>query len=872
MRRLPLVLAALVFIAPAAAAPQESDGVRELLSQLESVLARGAAQELTNLTAAGHHAEHLADFASIWLVPAVTAATLQERDRTARPDGPGHRLVVDALIESGQEGRLATWRLDVVPTDAGWRIADITPAGSVEGLFRLELDATRQYRAHDLVVTAEDLELRLPAGQVFVAATPGGTTAAVLLGRGEMRFTPAPLTEQRQIALLTDRPELRQRFDGVLVRFHPLDAASRLPESQLTQVPVDPRALERARSVFEEEIGKSYGVDLGDLSRARWSLLPSPGDFLAEIRTRRYDTLTYARSSADPEDITLFDRKRRRNLSVYASRARLAARGPFYDEDEGAEYDVLDYSVDTTITPDRLWHDGSTRLRLRVRAFALSTLTLRLAESLHVRSVTSERHGRLLALRVRGQNSLVINLPEPASRGDELELTVSYVGRLEPQVPDRENVTVGGQIVRELTMPDPIPSFLYTNRSYWHAQAPLTDYATATIRLTLPAGYGSVCSGRPAEGSPVDVRDEEHGSRRIFVFAATRPVRYLSCVVSRFEDTETQDLAAGGSAPGTPLQLRVTSSPRQRSRAREVLDMAADIMRFYRTVMDDAPYEGLSLAVVESHVPGGHAPGYMAVINQPLPMSPFVWRDDPTSFERFPEFFVAHELAHQWWGQAVGWKNYHEQWLSEAFAQYFAAMYAGHRRGQPAFETVLRQLARWTAQESDEGPIYLGYRLGHMKGDSRIFRALVYNKGASVLHMLRRMLGDDAFFEGLRTYYREFRFRKAGTEDLRRILEARSGRSLAAFFDRWIYGQDLPVLSRRWSVAPDGRSVRVVLQQEGESVIEFPVTLTCEYRDGNTDDHTVVVSEQTTTIDLPLTGVLRRVHVNRDRLTPVEVD
>lgn len=875
MRRLPLLLAALAFITPAAVAPQEVDGVRQLLLRLEDVLARGARSELADLTATSHHEDNIAAFASSWLVPGVTGAALQERDRIARPDGPGHRLVVDALVESGREGRLGTWRMDVVPGETGWRIADIVPAGSVDGLFRLELDAARQFRARNLVVTAEDLELRLPDGDVFVAAASGGMTAAVLLGRGEMRFAPTPPTEQRQIALLTRRPELRQPFDAALVRFHPLDAGSRLPQAQLVEVPVDQRALARARSVFEEEVGKSYSVDLGDLSRARWSLLPSRGDFLAEIRTQRYDTLTYARSSADPEDITLFDRRRRRNLSIYASRARLAARGPFYDEDEDAEFDVLDYHVDVTVTPERLWHEGSTRLRLKVRAPSLGTLTLRLAESLQIRSVTSERYGRLLALRVRGQNSLVINLPEPASRGDELDLTVRHVGRLAPQEPDRENVGVG-QAVQELVMPDPIPSYLYTNRSYWHAQAPISDYATATIRLTVPAGYGTVCSGQPADGSPVDVRDPEREPRRIFVFVATRPVRYLSCVISRFEDGESRMLGEPSSAPDPAadrqLRLRVSSSPRQRSRAREVLDMASDIMGFYRSLMNEAPYEELSLAVVESHVPGGHAPGYMAVINQPLPMSPVVWRDDPASFERFPEFFVAHELAHQWWGQAVGWKNYHEQWLSEAFAQYFAALYAGHRRGQPAFETVLRQLVRWAMQESDEGPIYLGYRLGHVKSDSRIFRALVYNKGATVLHMLRRMLGDEAFFEGLRTYYRAFRFRKAGTEDLRRILESGAGRSLAGFFDGWIYGQDLPVLSSRWSVAPDGASVHVELQQAGERPLEFPITVTSEYRDGRMDNHTVIVSGKTTTVDLPLSGALRRVHVNRDRLTPVVLD
>ena len=97
-----------------------------------------------------------------------------------------------------------------------------------------------------------------------------------------------------------------------------------------------------------------------------------------------------------------------------------------------------------------------------------------------------------------------------------------------------------------------------------------------------------------------------------------------------------------------------------------------------------------------------------------------------------------------------GWKNYHEQWLSEGFAQYFAALYARERRGEGAFRDVLRQFRRWAIDDSDQGPVYLGYRLGHIKGESRVFRALVYNKGAAVLHMLRRLVGDEAFFAGLR--------------------------------------------------------------------------------------------------------------------------
>ena len=89
------------------------------------------------------------------------------------------------------------------------------------------------------------------------------------------------------------------------------------------------------------------------------------------------------------------------------------------------------------------------------------------------------------------------------------------------------------------------------------------------------------------------------------------------------------------------------------------------------------------------------------------------------AFQNYPSFFLAHELAHQWWGQAVGWKNYHEQWLSEGFAQYFAALYAERERGAEQFADVLRQMRRWAIDMSPQGPVYLGYRLGHIKADGQ---------------------------------------------------------------------------------------------------------------------------------------------------------
>ena len=215
-------------------------------------------------------------------------------------------------------------------------------------------------------------------------------------------------------------------------------------------------------------------------------------------------------------------------------------------------------------------------------------------------------------------------------------------------------------------------------------------------------------------------------------------------------------------------------------------------------------------------------------------MTPFVFRNDPAMFTNFPEFYIAHEIAHQWWGQAVGWKNYHEQWLSEGFAQYFAALYARERRGEPTFRDVLRQFRRWAMDQSDQGAVYLGYRLGHIKGDSRVFRALVYNKGASVLHMLRRLMGDEAFFRGLRRYYAENRFKKAGTEDLQRAMEAevRTDRSIAS--------SSAGSISRRFRACDtrttvEGQELVVRFEQIGD-VYDIPVTVTLQSGDKNVDE------------------------------------
>lgn len=896
----PFVFALLVSCETAA---QTTDPVGGLLLRLEQAVLQGTPDAVAALLTDDADRDQADAVVSELLRTGLTRVAFRERDRQTFSDGLSLRLLVDVIAETASQARVATWRLDLSPppadvlgtADGYYRIQTMARLSLVDSLFRLTL-ASRQYAVTNLTLRGEDLEVTVAQGSAWVAEANGRPTALVVVGDGEMAFTPAPISEQGQLEVFAGEPHLRSRVSRVFVRLHPSDLDARVNTDALRPVPVDRQAWTRAHAFFDDHVPRSFSLDLQDLSPDTWSLVPPLGDVLIELDTARYGVLSYSRSGGESEDISVFDRRRGKNLSVYSSARQLAVRGTrHYDEAQQLDYGIEHYNVDVSYDPARAWLEGRADLDVVIRSAAATTLTLRLAEPLTVRAVTSDQFGRLLTLRVRGRNNVIVNLPGALRRGDRLRLRVAYGGRLPPHQPDREAATVSGQPGYDFVM-EPEPRFVYSNRSWWYPQTPVSTFATARVRVTVPAAY--TCIGTGIAEPPETFDGADGKPRRAFVFRATQPLRYLSFVVARLDNVASgrvelpsaNHLAVSDEGrlsrvrPGAyygVTDVEVWTHRRQSGRGADLLRTATDILSFYQTLVDDAPYPALRIVGVEDQLPGGHSPAYFAMVHMPMPATPFSWGRDPVAFDNFPDFFLAHEVAHQIWGQAVGWKSYHEQWISEGFAQYFAAMYAERSRPPDAFAGLLRQMHRSAVEASPQGPIWLGYRLGHLKSDGRVFRAVIYNKGALVLHMLRRFVGDEAFIRGLQRFYGASRFRRVGTDDFRAVFEVESGRSLEAFFERWVYETGIPTLRTSWSVddptttsggalagASAGAGVGPVLtvrvEQDGPESYVVPLTVTIVYADGRTQSALAQVEHETTELDIPVTGAIRDVRFNDD--------
>lgn len=216
-----------------------------------------------------------------------------------------------------------------------------------------------------------------------------------------------------------------------------------------------------------------------------------------------------------------------------------------------------------------------------------------------------------------------------------------------------------------------------------------------------------------------------------------------------------------------------------------------------------------------------------------------------TNFIGGKKFFndiYSHELAHQWWGNAVGLKSWKDIWLNEGFATYCEALYVEQKAGKSALQSEMMS----KFNNNFYGTIY---------DPDDLFSNTVYDKGAWVLHMLRWEIGDTDFFKLLRNYFAEYRYKNASIDDFKILAEKISEKDLAKFFDQWIYkGTGIINTTYSWEKDEDDNKFNVDLQleqaQNEYEVYQFLLEVKIKFDDGSTESRIVEIDKRENEIEL----------------------
>ncbi len=342
---------------------------------------------------------------------------------------------------------------------------------------------------------------------------------------------------------------------------------------------------------------------------------------------------------------------------------------------------MLEHDITARFEPERFELSATHRMWVRLTAPA-ATVRLRLHDDFNVSSVQSGDGGNLLFFRVREQGTLVVSLGPLANREEPFTLVTRYSGRHDPAPVDEELVQVGRPPSAE-GLEDVFvdrPPIVYSNRTAWYPRPPNEDFATARVSFDTPEGWLAVTGGELV-GCPDRPRPDSHA-------------------VSAGRAREVPDRDRGtahGRGDACRRARRPCAASRRRARgARRSTTMreAQQMLAFYARRFGPSPYPTLSLVVAEGETPAGHSPpGLLYLQKRPPILRSRALPEDPANFSDLAGFFLAHEAAHQWWGQGTAPANYRERWLSEAWAQYAAALWLRERLGERAFQSMMDRMA-----------------------------------------------------------------------------------------------------------------------------------------------------------------------------------
>ena len=354
-----------------------------------------------------------------------------------------------------------------------------------------------------------------------------------------------------------------------------------------------------------------------------------------------------------------------------------------------------------------------------------------------------------------------------------------------------------------------------------------SDKATVTWRVTAPSSQTVIANGKLLSKRPV-TRAGHPATEWTWRESQRIPVYLMVIGVAPLTMYDLGNTACGLGALQTCVPQEVYVAPEQRGFLPGPFARAGEIVQLFSQLVAPFPYEKLA------HVQSSTRFGGMENASE------IFYADEPFRTGRMGDEVIAHETAHQWFGDAVTEREWPHLWLSEGFATYFAALWDRVSRGDSAFRA--RMSAIRDAVLADTTAVTRRPVIDTIETDLlALLNRNSYEKGGFVLHMLQLQVGDSAFIHGLRSYYAEHRNSTAVSDDLRLAMERASGQQLGWFFDQWLKRPGYPELTATWRYDATSREVAITVAQ-GDRFGAFRAPLTVAVIDSAGSAHRATVS------------------------------
>lgn len=395
---------------------------------------------------------------------------------------------------------------------------------------------------------------------------------------------------------------------------------------------------------------------------------------------------------------------------------------------------------------------------------------------------------------VRGDSSLTVNLPSAINEGDTFNFRVYF-----HDVAQQRGFYY--YVRNSYTMAEP-----YDARWWFPCFDEPWDKATADIRCRVPMGIEVA-----ANGNLVAI-DTSGGSITYHYNMPYAITTYLICLGVGDYTVWSVNIPDG---LGDSIPCTYFVYPEDSSLANYDFATVPAMMDAFNLYFGPYPFDSYGMVAVQPFQFGGMEHQTMTTINRS-------W----VNGNRASEYGIAHELAHQWWGDLVTMSDFRHIWLNEGFATYAECLYAEHRFG---FQAYQNRIAIY-----QNNYFYYDEHVGRFPlfDPDYYFNLAEYLKGALVLHMLRGIIGDDDFFASLLHYADLYRFGNASTEDFRDAVESIAGVDLDYFFHQWIYEQGYPEYIYSYNWAPHGQGWRLNLDisqvQTNSPLFSMPIQVLVE--------------------------------------------